>query len=166
MLRLSQAITSVYILTVYLGFRRLRARLVWVDGNQVEKLRVALLDTRQTHVTSEQNLGWGVGAIVISTVMTYRLDVLKKFSLPYIHYDTELVHNHHHDIRRCGYEYSTEQNGCFCFYRWEFMDFNLSFRYLQVLGDTMNIPLCGMLPMCLLAMCFDSLSVVTVKYLS
>ena len=63
MLRLSQAITSVYILTVYLGFRRLRARLVWVDGNQVEKLRVALLDTRQTHVTSEQNLGWGVGAI-------------------------------------------------------------------------------------------------------
>jgi len=46
------------------------------------------------------------------------------------------------------------------------MDFNLPFRYLQVLGDTMNIPLCGMLPMCLLAMCFDSLSVVTVKYLS
>ena len=29
----------------------------------------------------------------------------------------------------------------------------------------MNIPLCGMLPVCLPAMCFDSISAITVKYL-
>ena len=53
----------------------------------------------------------------------------------------------------------------FCFYRWEFTDIIFPFRYTQVLGDTMNIPLCGRLPIYWSAMCFDSLSAITVKYL-
>jgi hypothetical protein len=36
---------------------------------------------------------------------------------------------------------------------------------MQVLGDMMNIPLCGMNPTYLTAMCFDSISAITVKYL-
>ena len=72
---------------------------------------------------------------------------------------------HHREIRQCGYESNTEQNGCFCFYRWDFMYFIFPFRYMQVLGDTINIPLCGRLPMNLPAMYFDSLSAITVKYL-
>ena len=73
--------------------------------------------------------------------------------------------SYHHDIRRCGYQYNTEQNECFCFYRWEFTDFIFPFRFTQVLGDTMNIPLCGMLPMYLSAVCFDSLSAIMAIYL-
>jgi len=45
------------------------------------------------------------------------------------------------------------------------MDFNFPFRFTQVLGDTINIPLCGRLPINLPAMCFDPLSAITVKYL-
>jgi hypothetical protein len=48
---------------------------------------------------------------------------------------------------------------------WEFTDFIFPFRYTQVLGDAINIPLCGMLPMYVSAVCFDSLSAFTVKYL-
>ena len=65
----------------------------------------------------------------------------------------------HHEIRRCCYESKTEQNG------WEFKDFIFPFKYMQVLGDMMNIPLCGMNPTYLTAMCFDSISAITVKYL-
>jgi len=41
------------------------------------------LDSRQTHVISEQNLGGGGGEKLISSVLTYRLYVLRKFSFAY-----------------------------------------------------------------------------------
>jgi hypothetical protein len=77
----------------------------------VEKLRAALLDIRETNVISEQNLGGGGGANADSTVATYRLYVLR--NLHSHTYENEQVHNHHHDIRRCGYQSNTEQNECF-----------------------------------------------------
>ena len=71
---------------------------------------------------------------------------------------------HHHNIRRCFYESNIEKNKCFSFYRWELTDSTFPFRYTQVLGDMMTSPLFGMLPMYVSAMCFDSLSAITVKY--
>jgi len=46
----------------------------------MNKLRAALLESRQTHVISDQNWGAGVGTNLISSVVTYRLYVLRKFS--------------------------------------------------------------------------------------
>jgi hypothetical protein len=42
---------------VYVGFQCLYAMLVCVACSQLEKLRAAILDIRQTHVTSEQDCG-------------------------------------------------------------------------------------------------------------
>jgi len=71
---------------------------------------------------------------------------------------------HHNEIRQCCYESNTEQNGSLCFHRWEFKDFIFPFKYMQLLGDMMNIPLCGMNQTYLTAMCFDSISAIPVKY--
>jgi hypothetical protein len=48
----------------------------------MDKLRAALLHIRQKHVISEG--GEEVGAKLISSVVTYRLYALRKFSFAYI----------------------------------------------------------------------------------
>jgi len=75
------------------------------------------------------------------------------------------IRHHHDEIRRRRCKSNTEQNACSCFYRWEFTDFVFPLRYTQVFGDTMNIPLCGIIKMYLSAMFFGALSAIMVKYL-
>lgn len=57
MLRFSQVIASDPILTVHFGFSRLHATLLCEADSQMDKLRAVLLDIRQPHVISDQNLG-------------------------------------------------------------------------------------------------------------
>jgi ABC-type transport system involved in cytochrome bd biosynthesis fused ATPase/permease subunit len=48
---------TIFIISLYFGFLSLYATLVCVAGGQLEKLRTALLDMRQTHGTSLQDFG-------------------------------------------------------------------------------------------------------------
>ena len=92
--------------------------------------------------------------------MTYRL----RGNLHSHTYKNELLHTSPSLDKTVRVESYIEQNKCFSFYRWELTDSTFPFRYTQVLGGTMTSPLCGMLPMYVSTMCFDSLSAITVKY--
>jgi len=46
---------TIYLVNIHFGFESLYATLVCVAGSQLEKLRAALLDIRQTHGTSLQD---------------------------------------------------------------------------------------------------------------
>jgi hypothetical protein len=48
---------TIYLIGMHFGFESLSATLVCVAGSQLEKLRAALLDIRQTHGTSPQDCG-------------------------------------------------------------------------------------------------------------
>jgi len=48
---------TIFIASLYFGFQSLYATLVCVACSQLEKLRAALLDIRQTHGTSLQDCG-------------------------------------------------------------------------------------------------------------
>jgi hypothetical protein len=48
---------SFFTISLYFGFLSLYATLVSVAGSQLEKLRAALLDIKQTHGTSLQDSG-------------------------------------------------------------------------------------------------------------
>jgi hypothetical protein len=48
---------TIFVVSIYFGFQSLYATLVCVAGSQLEKLRAALLDIRQTHGTSLQDCG-------------------------------------------------------------------------------------------------------------
>jgi len=48
---------SIFIASLYFGFQSLYATLVCVACSQLEKLRAALLDIRQTHGTSLHDCG-------------------------------------------------------------------------------------------------------------
>jgi signal transduction histidine kinase len=48
---------TIFLASLYFGFQSLYATLVCVAGSQLEKLRAALLDIRQTHGTSLQDCG-------------------------------------------------------------------------------------------------------------
>jgi len=48
---------TIFVVSLYFGFPSLYATLVCVAGSQLEKLRAALLDIRQTHGTSLQDCG-------------------------------------------------------------------------------------------------------------
>jgi len=48
---------SDFIVCLFVGFLSLYATLVCVACSQLEKLKLALLDIRQTHVISEQHCG-------------------------------------------------------------------------------------------------------------
>jgi hypothetical protein len=48
---------TIFAICVYFGFISLYATLVCVAGGQLEKLKAALLDIRQTHGTSLQDCG-------------------------------------------------------------------------------------------------------------
>jgi hypothetical protein len=54
---LSQVTASIFIGFIFFSFPGLYAMLVCVACSQLEKLRAAILDIRQTHVTSEQDCG-------------------------------------------------------------------------------------------------------------
>jgi hypothetical protein len=54
---LPQGIASLFITCLYSGSLSLYATSVCVACSQLEKLRAAILDIRQTHVTSEQDCG-------------------------------------------------------------------------------------------------------------
>lgn len=49
-----QVVASLFGMSIVFGFPSLYATLVCVACSQLEKLRAALLDIRQTHVTSDQ----------------------------------------------------------------------------------------------------------------
>ncbi|XP_033609374.1 uncharacterized protein LOC111869593 [Cryptotermes secundus] len=57
LVNLSQCIASLLIASVLVGSSGLYATLVCVACSQLEKLRAALLDIRQTHVTAERDCG-------------------------------------------------------------------------------------------------------------
>jgi hypothetical protein len=48
---------TIFMINAYFGFQSLYATLVCVAGGQLEKLRAALLDIRQTHGISLQERG-------------------------------------------------------------------------------------------------------------
>ena len=48
---------TIFLASIYFGFQSLYATLVCVACSQLEKLRAALLDIRQTHGTSLQDCG-------------------------------------------------------------------------------------------------------------
>jgi hypothetical protein len=54
---LKQGIAALFMACIFFGFPSLYAMLVCVACSQLEKLRAAILDIRQTHVTSEQDCG-------------------------------------------------------------------------------------------------------------
>jgi len=78
--------------------------------------------------------------------------------------EIELLHTSPSRDKTARLRVQKKKKKCVFFYRWEFTYFIFPFRFTQVLGDTINIPLFGMLPMYLLSVCFDSLSAITVKY--
>jgi len=49
--------TTIYLVSIHFGFESLYATLVCVAGSQLEKLRAALIDIRQTYGTSLQGCG-------------------------------------------------------------------------------------------------------------
>jgi len=50
-----QGIAGIFGICLYVGYNSLHATLVCVACSQLEKLKLALLDVRQTHVISEQH---------------------------------------------------------------------------------------------------------------
>ncbi|KDR15180.1 hypothetical protein L798_10952, partial [Zootermopsis nevadensis] len=54
---ITQGIASIFIICIFFGFACLNATLICVACSQLEKLRAALLDIRQTHLTSQQECG-------------------------------------------------------------------------------------------------------------
>jgi hypothetical protein len=48
---------TIYLMGIHFGFESLSATLVCVAGSQLDKLRAALLDIRQTYGTSLQDCG-------------------------------------------------------------------------------------------------------------
>jgi type VI protein secretion system component VasF len=54
---ITQLLGAVIYTIILLGFNGLYATLVCIACSQLEKLRASLLDIRQRHVTSEQDLG-------------------------------------------------------------------------------------------------------------
>jgi ABC-type uncharacterized transport system involved in gliding motility auxiliary subunit len=52
---LKQGIATLFMTCIFLGFASLYATLVCVACSQLEKLRAAILDIRQTHVASQQD---------------------------------------------------------------------------------------------------------------
>jgi hypothetical protein len=54
---LPQATASIFMAFTFVGFPGLYGMLVCVACSQLEKLRAAILDMRQTHVASEQDCG-------------------------------------------------------------------------------------------------------------
>jgi hypothetical protein len=155
--------TSLFGACIISGSLSLYVTLVCVACSQLEKLRAAILAIRQTHVTSEQDCG----------VVTDHQEVNG-----HTHSSEELFRHmqrrlndcirHHQEIIRCGSNQTLfNSNSCFCFERKnEFCYIVLHFsRYIQVLEDTMNLPLCGLFLLFLSSMCFAAFSAVTVKYL-
>jgi len=54
---IAQVLASIVIISLCAGFPGLYATLVYVACSQLEKLKAALLDIRQSQVTSEQDCG-------------------------------------------------------------------------------------------------------------
>jgi signal transduction histidine kinase len=52
---------TIFLTSIYYGFISLYATLVCVASSQLEKIRAALLDIRQTHGTSLQDCGGQTG---------------------------------------------------------------------------------------------------------
>jgi hypothetical protein len=93
-----QGIAVILASSIYVGFTNLYATLVCVACSQLEKLKLALLGIRQTHVVSEQNCGDDI----------QQSDVHEQQSISYESFRQmqEQLNNcirHHQQIQRCGF---------------------------------------------------------------
>jgi hypothetical protein len=132
-----------------------------VADSHLDKLKAALLDIRHTSYQSRTEGRWRWEADQQrSGVKTLRSEGM------FIHMQMKRNYciRHLHELSCCGYESNTEQNACFISTGGSLRTSSF-FRVHTILGDTMNIPLCGRMPMYSPAMCFHSLSAFTVKYL-
>jgi hypothetical protein len=148
-------------ISLFVGFQCLYATLVCVACSQLEKLGAAILDIRQTHVTSEQDCGAetdqqeGQGQVRTSEELFGHMQ--KQLN------DCIL---HHQQIIRCVY--TIKSDGSYCVSRYSkkvmYVLCVWIFRYMLALENTMNFALCGLFLLLLVALCFVAFSAVTVKY--
>jgi len=146
---LAQAIASLFGIAVFFGFSNLYATVVCVACSQCEKLRAALLNIRQTLIITEREPG--------DTIEQGFQHMRKQLN--------ECI-RHHQDIKRYEHKSSTFNLYFFHCSAWKniLLQHNLVFfRYVSMLEDTMNFPMCGLFLIFLSAMCLDALSVVTVN---
>jgi len=157
-------VAAVFEVCLYFGFLSLYTTLVCVAGSQLEKLRAALLDIRQTHGTSLQ---YCVGETDERGAAGHNHTNSKQFR----HMQEQLNNciRHHQEIMRWGKNrslnlqiriitFSNETKCAFCCTIFH------CFRYMAILEDTINIPLCGLFLLTLSTLCFDAFSAVTVQY--
>jgi len=158
---LAQAIASLFGIAVFFGFSNLYATVVCVACSQCEKLRAALLNIRQTLVIIEREPG-DESCQQDSERQTHTIEQ------GFQHMQKQLNEciRHHQDIKRYEHKSSTFNLYFFhCSARKNIvLQYNLVFfRYVSMLEDTMNLPMCGLFLLILSAMCLDALSVVTVN---
>jgi hypothetical protein len=141
------------------GFPSLYATLVCVACSQLEKLRAALLDIRQTHAMSEQGTGGHEYSDRQTHVSEEVFQLMRKQLNVFI--------RHHQDTKRCDSMLTINNlNGYCCPVQKYFTYKTFFFRFMAVMEDTLNIPLCGMFIILLLFLCLDAFSMVTVNILA
>jgi hypothetical protein len=95
---LLQGIAALYVAGIVVGFLNLYTTLVCVACSQLEKLKMALLDIRQTHVISEQHCG-----DVIQQSDVHEQSILSDESFRHMQEQLNIRILHHQQIQRCGY---------------------------------------------------------------
>jgi len=93
-----QCLSLPVIAGINVAFPSLYATLVCVACSQLEKLRAALLDIRQTHVISEQHCG-----DEIQQSDAHEQPNLSGESFRHMQEQLNNCIRHHHQIQRCGY---------------------------------------------------------------
>jgi len=94
-----QGIAMIFPICIYVGINNLHATLVCVACSQLEKLKLALLDIRRTHVISEQYCG---NEIQQSDV--HEQHNVSDESSRHMQERLNCCIRHHQQIKRCGYE--------------------------------------------------------------
>jgi hypothetical protein len=155
-----QAITTIFTFLIVFGFPSLYATLVCVACSQLEKLRAALLDITQTHVMTEQETGGHEYSDRQTHISEEVFQLMPK--------QLKVCIRHHQETKRCErMKNLLIQTANFVLEKRNILHNNFTFfRFMAVLEDTLNIPLCGIFLILLSFMCLDAFSIVTVNILS
>ena len=94
-----QGIAMIFPVCIYVGINNLHATLVCVACSQLEKLKLALLDIRRTHVISEQQCGDGIQQSDV-----HEQPNLSEESLRHMQEQLNNCIRHHQQIQRYGHK--------------------------------------------------------------
>ena len=105
-----QGIAMIFPVCTYFGINNLYATLVCVACSQLEKLKLAVLDIRRTHVISEPHSRDGIQQSDVH-------DQPKLSDVSFRHMQEQLNNciRHHQQIKRCGHKKGLNQNPCYCY---------------------------------------------------